>query len=467
MLRIDINLLFTIVNLLVLYFLMKKFLFKPVREVLAKRQGEIDETYKKAEEANKAAADLKKQYEDSLAGIEAERQKRLDASNIEASKEYDEIVNNANKKADKIIQDAKLQAEKDAEAKQHEMQQQMAVLVAQAAYKIAASKDSSENDEKLYDTFLSENAADMTENTKEQAKGLIERQVQKSVIEETTKIFDVLPETSSKLSDPTIPLEKRHEVIDSVFPVEVRDVLKLLCDNNRMGDWKQVAEDYFSIRDKAEHEVQVRLHYVTKPSERQILDIQKFVKDKYEIDHFSFTMDEDKSLGGGFILEVGNDQYDWSTKGRREQFLRQINATKSSLSSDADILTILQRSVNSFDLKAERKEIGFVETIGDGIAIMNGLDHAMYGEVIQFDNGVQGMVQNIERDRIGVILFGDAGDLAEGSRGTRTGRMAGVPVGNAFLGRRVSSTVSRSMNRCRRVFLPSTRCSRSAVDSES
>ena len=58
----------------------------------------------------------------------------------------------------------------------------------------------------------------MTENTKEQAKGLIERQVQKSVIEETTKIFDVLPETSSKLSDPTIPLEKRHEVIDSVFP---------------------------------------------------------------------------------------------------------------------------------------------------------------------------------------------------------------------------------------------------------
>ena len=149
MLRIDINLLFTIVNLLVLYFLMKKFLFKPVREVLAKRQGEIDETYKKAEEANKAAADLKKQYEDSLAGIEAERQKRLDASNIEASKEYDEIVNNANKKADKIIQDAKLQAEKDAEAKQHEMQQQMAVLVAQAAYKIAASKDSSENDEKL------------------------------------------------------------------------------------------------------------------------------------------------------------------------------------------------------------------------------------------------------------------------------------------------------------------------------
>jgi hypothetical protein len=97
---------------------------------------------------------------DKLAGIEAERQKRLDASNIEASKEYDEIVNNANKKADKIIQDAKLQAEKDAEAKQHEMQQQMAVLVAQAAYKIAASKDSSENDEKLYDTFLSENAAE-------------------------------------------------------------------------------------------------------------------------------------------------------------------------------------------------------------------------------------------------------------------------------------------------------------------
>ena len=70
---------------------------------------------------------------------------------------------------------------------------------------------------------------------------------------------------------------------------------------------------------------------------------------------------------------------------------------------------------------------------------MNGLDHAMYGEVIEFDNGTKGMVQNIERNRIGVILFGDETGLGEGSRGMRTGRMAGVPVSNDYLGRVVNA----------------------------
>jgi F-type H+-transporting ATPase subunit b len=156
MFRLDINLVFTICNLLFLVWLMKRFLFAPVRKVLEQRQQEIEESYKKAEETNKAADELKNKYEESLAGIAVERQQALDKVKIEASKEYDEIVNNANKKADKILADARLQAEKDAEQKQHEMQQQMAVLVAQAAYKIAASHDSSENDSKLYDTFLKE-----------------------------------------------------------------------------------------------------------------------------------------------------------------------------------------------------------------------------------------------------------------------------------------------------------------------
>ncbi len=154
MLRVDINLLFTVVNLLVLVFLMKKFLFKPVREVIGKRQAEIEESYKKAEDTNKAAEDLKAKYEEGLSNIEEERKKTINKAKIDASKEYDEIVNNANKKADKILAEAKLQAEKDAETKQREMQQQMAVLVAEAAYKIAASQDSEANDRKLFDQFL-------------------------------------------------------------------------------------------------------------------------------------------------------------------------------------------------------------------------------------------------------------------------------------------------------------------------
>jgi proton translocating ATP synthase F1 alpha subunit len=279
----------------------------------------------------------------------------------------------------------------------------------------------------------------MTETAKEQAEKLIQLRVPEEVIQETTHIFEVLPETSSSLSDPTVPLVKRHEVIDSVFPAEIRSILKILCDNNEIKDWPEVADQYRIMKSESEKLLNVKLFYVTKPSERQLLEIQKFVKDKYQTTHFSFTMKEEPSLGGGFILEVGHDQYDWSTKGRRDQFLKELQETRSSLQSDADILTILRSSISDFGVRVEKKEIGFIVTIGDGIAQMNGLDHAMYGELIRFDNGTMGMVQNIEKDRIGVILLGDDGGLSEGDRGIRTGQMAGIPVGEEYLGRVVDA----------------------------
>ena len=279
----------------------------------------------------------------------------------------------------------------------------------------------------------------MSQNAREIAERLIQLQVSASVIKATSRIFEVLPQTASQLSDPTIDIAKRNDVVDSVFPTEIRGILKELCDENKLSMWQEIAEQYNSIRANAEKQLHVQLRYVTRPSEKQLLDIQKFVFDKYSTHHFEFDMTEDKSLGGGFILEVGNDQYDWSTSGRRNQFLEQLKVTRSGLTSDVDILTILQQSVNNFDLKAEKKEIGFIESIGDGIAIVNGLDHAMYGEVIAFDNGTKGMVQNIERDRIGVILFGDESGLGEGSRGIRTGRMAGIGVSDDYLGRVVDA----------------------------
>ncbi len=275
----------------------------------------------------------------------------------------------------------------------------------------------------------------MLQKTIEYAKQLNRMKVSQSVIEESSRIFEVLPETSSQLADPMIPLEKRHEIIDSVFPAEVRDILKLLVDDNSVSSWQEIADEYQKLSNAEATTLRVKLRYVTKPTEEQLLKIKKFVTDRYQMNHTRFELEKDESLGGGFILEVGNDQYDWSTRGRREQFLQEIQNTRSSLTSDADIMTILRSSVDSFDLKAEKKEIGFVESVGDGIVILDGLDHAMYGEVILFDSGVKGMVQNIERDRIGVILFGDEADIAEGSRGIRTGKRAGIPVGDQYLGR--------------------------------
>ena len=278
----------------------------------------------------------------------------------------------------------------------------------------------------------------MLQKVSDYAQQLYKMHVPNSEIEETSRIFEVLPETASQLSDPTVPLENRLAIIDSIFPTEVRDILKVLCQNGLLSSWMDIADEYRRISEEESTKLSVRLRYVTKPEEEQLKRIRTFVYNKYHTRNIEMRLEEDASLGGGFILEVGNDQYDWSTKGRRQQFLDEVMSKRLGGSSQ-DIVSILQSSVDDFDLKAEKKEIGFVSSVGDGIVVINGLDHAMYGEVVVFDNGVRGMVQNIERNRIGVILFGDEEGIVEGSRAVRTNKMAGIPVGDAFLGRVVDA----------------------------
>ena len=278
----------------------------------------------------------------------------------------------------------------------------------------------------------------MLQKVSDYAQQLYKMHVPNSEIEETSRIFEVLPETASQLSDPTVPLENRLAIIDSIFPTEVRDILKVLCQNGLLSSWMDIADEYQRISEEESTKLSVRLRYVTKPEEEQLKRIRTFVYNKYHTRNIEMRLEEDASLGGGFILEVGNDQYDWSTKGRRQQFLDEVMSKRLGGSSQ-DIVSILQSSVDDFDLKAEKKEIGFVSSVGDGIVVINGLDHAMYGEVVVFDNGVRGMVQNIERNRIGVILFGDEEGIVEGSRAVRTNKMAGIPVGDAFLGRVVDA----------------------------
>ena len=278
----------------------------------------------------------------------------------------------------------------------------------------------------------------MLQKVSDYAQQLYKMHVPNSEIEETSRIFEVLPETASQLSDPTVPLENRLAIIDSIFPTEVRDILKVLCQNGLLSSWMDIADEYRRVSEEESTKLSVRLRYVTKPGEEQLKRIRTFVYNKYHTRNIEMKLEEDASLGGGFILEVGNDQYDWSTKGRRQQFLDEVMSKRLGGSSQ-DIVSILQSSVEDFDLKAEKKEIGFVSSVGDGIVVINGLDHAMYGEVVVFDNGVRGMVQNIERNRIGVILFGDEEGIVEGSRAVRTNKMAGIPVGDAFLGRVVDA----------------------------
>ncbi|MCM1384828.1 MAG: F0F1 ATP synthase subunit alpha [Lachnoclostridium sp.] len=189
----------------------------------------------------------------------------------------------------------------------------------------------------------------------------------------------------------------------------------------------------------------VTLSYVTPPTVEQLQGIKIFIRKRFcdgrrTPQEIVFEMKEDASLGGGFVIRAGSEVIDWSTNGRMRQFTEQLEKVeKSAVSGDKDIILLLKSTIDEFKLEASGREIGQVTWVGDGIANVTGIDHAVYGEIVIFDSGVKGMVQDIRRDETGCILFGRDTTLKEGAKVVCTGKRAGIPVGENFKGRIVDA----------------------------
>lgn len=146
--------------------------------------------------------------------------------------------------------------------------------------------------------------------------------------------------------------------------------------------------------------------------------------------------EKDSDLQDGFILQVGTDIYDWSIEGRLRQFKEHLEKFHPS---EGEVIPLIKETVENWVPEVSPEEIGEVLTVGDGIATVAGLENATYGEILLFSSGIKGMVQDLRRDGIGCMIFGDDEEIVEGSMVRRSGKTAGVPVGNAFLGRVVNA----------------------------
>lgn len=151
-----VNLLLTILNLLVLLLLMKKFLYQPVLNVIAQRRELIDQQFLQADAAKKEAEQLKTEYEGCLAGAKKERENQLMEAKAQARKEYDKIVADADEKAAKILEDAKKAGQEELEKTLRNAQAQIAGLAVAAAAKIVSQTQNEETDSAAYDAFLKE-----------------------------------------------------------------------------------------------------------------------------------------------------------------------------------------------------------------------------------------------------------------------------------------------------------------------
>lgn len=177
------------------------------------------------------------------------------------------------------------------------------------------------------------------------------------------------------------------------------------------------------------------LYSSSEPDEAQEKRFKEFLKSKYGED-IELVWKSSEAFPGGFRLEVGAEVYDWSVNGRFQQLKDTLTHVPGK---NGNIMPLLKETVKSWTPKAMSQEVGTVLTVGDGIATVNGLDNASYGEILMFSSGVRGMVQDLKEDRIGCILFDGDDEVSEGDTVKRTGRTAGVPVSDDFLGRIVNA----------------------------
>lgn len=178
-----------------------------------------------------------------------------------------------------------------------------------------------------------------------------------------------------------------------------------------------------------------KLYASVEPTEAQRERFMKFLEGRYGR-VLSLEWVEDHTLDDGFILEVGEDVYDWTPQQHYHQFERALSRIDTE---EAQIVPLIQKTLDSWQPEIEANQLGIVNAIGDGIARVSGLADVAFGEILIFSDGVKGMVQSLNEHEVGCILFGDETAIVEGSTVKRTGQTAAIPVGEGFLGRVVNA----------------------------
>lgn len=280
----------------------------------------------------------------------------------------------------------------------------------------------------------------MIQNMNKYVEMLLSSQAGVSSLEDALKLIKNNAELSEILDNPNVLLSEKQQVADDLFAPSVREFIVNLSADCRIADLEEIIKIYISELNKKNNIADATVYCVTPPDEKQLEGIKGFVCKEENSVQANVEIVKDESLIGGFIIRIGSKEFDFSLKTKLETIKNRV--IKTARESDADhnsIITVLRKDVKDFELKSNSEEIGTVVRVGDSIATVHGLDHAMYGEIVVFENGVKGMVQDIKRQSVGIILFGSDVGIHQGTKVKRTHKMAGVPVGEGFIGRIVNS----------------------------
>ena len=281
----------------------------------------------------------------------------------------------------------------------------------------------------------------MIQNIENYLKSLFSANVSVSGLEDALKLIKASSELKAVLNDPNVPAADKAKVAEELFVPSVKDFILQLSKQGNIDDLEEIINSYISEINKENNVVSAKFFCVNAPDDKQLEGIKKFVCKETGAEKANVEIVKNENLIGGFVIDVGDKEYDFSIKHKLEAIKSQV--MKSARSGGADpksVIEVLQRDVRDFEEHVNGgEEIGTVISVGDGIANIYGMNHVMYGEIVVFENGVKGMVQDLKKEKIGCIIFGEEVGIHEGTRVTRTHKKAGVPVGDAFIGRVVNA----------------------------
>ena len=182
----------------------------------------------------------------------------------------------------------------------------------------------------------------------------------------------------------------------------------------------EFSTEFFS----ANHIVKADLRAARTPREEDLERIKKEVGKLYDATEVILNVTVDDSLLSGYVLQIGDRVFDNSGRHAIDQMM-----------ADKPSLATLKTRIEDYKPAATSEEGGVVISSADGIVEVEGMDRAVYGEIVTFENGAKGMVESVEPGRLGIMLFDGAETVGVGTMVTRSGKRAGIPVGDGFLGR--------------------------------
>ena len=281
----------------------------------------------------------------------------------------------------------------------------------------------------------------MLQKIDEYVTALLKANVSADDIDKTDSVIKAAPEVSEILDNPAVSHDEKAAAVNELFPASVREFLLSVAENQEIASFAEIAKAYHEALDKKNNIATATVTCVTEPSDEQLDGLKAFVCKETGAADAKIELVKDPSIIGGFIIRVGNKQYDRSLKSKLSSIKEEVTkqARKSNDVNAEDVIAVLKKDIKDYKFATEGEEIGSVITVGDGIATIHGLDHAMYGEIVVFECGVKGMIQDIKKNSVGCILFGSDSEIYEGSKVKRTHKKAGVPVGDAFIGRIVNA----------------------------